>query len=175
VPIAIFLILVLLTFIYEPLQTLFNSQLFKKYNLISCLFIVFIIFQFALCPSSLRAMSWKKLDALWMKFPAISAITVGGFGFVATAEEIKNPILQLTLESEYTNLPLIIQTALFGLVLLALALITERVGRTMGPDDDGNIPQGWFYTAFGLAFGGSIAMFGLLLDTIFLTVHSHGV
>lgn len=159
--------------VYELLADLFTSLFFKKYNLGFFLLLILAILQFALRPRSLQAMTWKKLGTLWMKPPTISTITVGGFGFIATSDAIKNPLLQLTLKSEYTNLPLIVPTALFSILLMIFAVIAERIGRTKTPDDDGNIPQGWFYSAFGLAFGANIAIFGLLLDSIFLTVYTH--
>jgi len=56
---------------------------------------------------------------------------------------------------------------------MILAVILGRVGRTKSPDDDGNVPHGWFYATFGLAFGGNVTLFGLLLDSIFLTVYTH--
>jgi len=160
-------------FIYELLLKIFATQFFKKYNLIFFQLLIFAILQFALRPHTLKSMTWKKLGDLWMKPPTISAISVGGFGFIATSDAIKNPLLQLTLNSDYTNLSLILPTAFFGVLVMVLAIIAERVGRTKSPNEEGNVPQGWFYTTFGLAFGGNVAMFGLLLNSVFLTIYTH--
>jgi hypothetical protein len=159
--------------VYQLLLRVFTAALFKKYNLILFLLLVLAVLQSALRPQAMRAMSWKKLGDVWMKPPTISAIAVGGFGFVATSDAIANPLLELTLKSVYTNLRLIVPTALLGVSLMILAVIVGRVGRTKSPDDHGNVPHGWFYATFGLAFGGNVALFGLLLDSIFLTVYTH--
>jgi len=176
---AIILLLFVLAFVvavcavlYALLRAILVSSPFKEYNLGFFLLLTLTILQFALRADTLRSMTWKKL-ALWMKPPTISGISIMGFGFIATSDTIRNPLLKLTLESEYTNLPLIMPTAFCGVVLMVFAIIVERIGRSKSPDEDGNIPQGWFYSAFGMAFGANIAMFGLLLNSIFLTIHTH--
>lgn len=163
----------LLIGIYKLIIFIFSTSFFKKYNLFFFQLSVLSISQAALRKETLRFMSWKKLGDLWMKIPKISTITVGGFGIIAVSDAIKNPLIQLALHSEYTNLRLIIPTTLFGVLLMILAMIIEKIGRTKSPNDDGNIPRGWFYTAFGMAFLVNVAMFGLLLNSIFLTIYSH--
>jgi hypothetical protein len=160
-------------FAYEAFSTLLATPLFKKYNIFFFLILVIALLQFALRTDALQHMSWKKLADLWLKPPAVSTITVGGFGFIATSDVIQNPLLQLTMKSEYTNLSIIVPIALCGVVFMVLAIILERIGRSKSPDDNSNIPKGWFYTAFGFAFVANLLMFALLLTSMFLTVHTH--
>ena len=167
------LLVLFCVFVYEMLSTLFAMSLFKKYNIVFFFILVISLLQFALRTDTLHNMNWKKLADLWLKPPAISAITVGGFGFIATSDTIQNPLLQLTLKSEYTNLSMIVPMALCGVIFMILAVIIERIGRSRSSDDNSNIPRGWFYTAFGLAFVANLLMFALLLTSMFLTVHTH--
>lgn len=158
---------------YQIAAFLLSLSIFKKYNVIFFMIMVFAVFQVILRKEHLESMTWKKLSDLWLKMPIASALSVGGFGFIATADTIKIPLIKSAVESEFTNIDLLISLSLAGLGFMILAWMTDKVGRTLTNDENSNIPKWCFYSTFGLSFISNILMFTSLIDSFFLTMLTH--
>lgn len=158
---------------YEIASAVLVSRIFKRYILVFFLVVTFATLLFLLRLQGLRSLTWKKLADLWLKIPTIGAITVSGFGFIATSDPIKIPVLKLTLKSEFTNLTIIVPTMICAVSFLGFAGFIAVIGRTISQDVNGNTPQGLFYTAFGFAFLGKVAVFSLFLNSVLVTVLTH--
>ena len=156
--------------LYEIAFMVLASPIFKKYNLVLFLAITFAILQFVLRNDTLRLLTWNKLGN-WLTLPKVEAITVGALGVTAKLEAILGS--EMTLVSPYTNWTIMVPTTLCAYFFMLFALLTERVGRIMSMDDDGNIPQGWFYTAFAFAFLASVTLFALLMSGFLIMTHTH--
>ena len=157
----------------EWMAALYHSPIFIRFNLFFFLGVVLLPLQFVLRREALSNLSWTTLASTWLKVPAIGAMTIGGFGVVATSDLVKSALLQLAIESPYANVDFLIPATIGGVGLMAFALIFDRVGRSRTTDKEGHVPPGWFYTAFALAFLSNLLVFSVVLTSIFLTLNSH--
>ena len=164
---------VLLAAVASFAPRVFQSTFFQKYNFFVCFAVVFGLLQFALHPKARANLSWKKLSAIWLKSPAVSSVTLGGFGLLSTSEKFTTKFTQSVMSSPYTNANLLVAATLLGVALMGVALLVSRVGQTYSSDEDTTQPPLWFYAAFLPAFASNVILFSLLLNCILLTAHAH--
>lgn len=116
--------------------------------------------------------SWKKLGETWLKWSGVSAVAVGGFGFVGVNAAVQ-PLLQLALDRSQVGAKVLVGIYLFVVLLLGLAALFKTAGAASTEDESTYHPLTWFVPAFGCAWLGNVGLFSLFLDSVVLTLVAH--
>jgi hypothetical protein len=138
-----------------------------------CGLVMLFLLQFGLRISMIRQQTWKRFTDNWLKFSGISAIAVGGFGFVA-ANQSKTTLMNITVDPDYVDLRAMTAFYSLAIVLYAGAAICATLGRNVSPDEEKTcLPHSWFLPSFLFAWMANWVIYTLFIDSIMLTLHAH--
>jgi hypothetical protein len=138
-----------------------------------CGLIMLFILQFGLRISMLRHQTWKRFTENWLQFSGISAIAVGGFGFVA-ANQSTTSLMNITIDPQYVDLKLMTGLYILAIVLYACAGVCATLGRNVSPNDEKTcLPHSFFIPAFLFAWTANWVIYTLFIDSVMLTLHAH--
>ncbi len=138
-----------------------------------CGLVMLFILQFALRISTLRLQTWNRFTDNWLRFSGISAIAVGGFGFVAAFQD-STTLMNITVLPDFVDVRFMTIVYITAILLYAAAGWCGTMGRRASPDPGKGIqPYTWFIPAFMLAWTANWAIYTLFIDSIMLTLHAH--
>jgi hypothetical protein len=138
-----------------------------------CGLVMLFILQFGLRISMLRRQTWRRFTDNWLKFSGISAIAVGGFGFVA-ANQSNTSLMNITVDPDYVNLEFMTAFYILAIVLYASAGVCATLGRNASPNEEKTcLPHSFFIPAFLFAWTANWMIYTLFIDSVMLTLHAH--
>jgi hypothetical protein len=146
-----------------------------EHNFTISLGFVSFFMQFTLRKHDLRRQSWKSLKQVWAKGAGLAALSVGGFGFIGLAPEVKGELIKKILSLSRVDVRLLVSAYIVTLAFLALARMFSIIGEASTNDAEGFVPLRWFVPAFTFTWLGTVGMFALFFDALLLTFYAHSV
>ncbi len=165
-------IILLIGMILIFFNTKFSEWVIRN-NFVVSLIIVLVPLATTLRSSIFKMLTWKKLADPWLKWSGVSALAVGGFGFVGLSEEIKNNLLKISVTKTQLQLE-ILQNIYFAMIfLLALGYLFRLVGYSSSKSEDSQKPLRWFIPAFIFTWLSNLGGYTLVLNSVLLTLAAH--
>jgi hypothetical protein len=166
---AIFLIKYLFSLI--PIKKI--GQELLTHNILSSFIFVILLFQFTLRKKTLAKQTWKKVVEIWLKWSGISALTVGGFGFIASNDGINGNLLKITTASPLADIKLMTTIYIVVLLITGIAMLLTAIGRSKADSDETHIPKYLFIPALVLSWVSFNGLNSLMFCSLILTFHAH--
>jgi hypothetical protein len=147
---------------------------FKSINLNLALIMAAIPLVSALRRSVLTRQNWRTLGDPWLKWSGVSALAVGGFGFVGLGTEQEQAVLLKLAVSESQLPPKHLITLYLCFTLIwGIASLLFLTGKAAAASEETRDPLMYFIPAFTLAWLGNLGMYALFFDGLLLTLAGH--
>jgi hypothetical protein len=147
--------------------------LILRHNFLISLIFVLIFLQFTLRRQVYSKLTWKKLSDPWLKWSGVSAISVGGFGFIATNQASVDKYLKIT--THFVDLKSYTQLYIILILLLGVSNLLLLIGKSHSGNEETNQPKYWFLPTFTLIWTCNLGVYTFFFDCILLTFHANVV
>lgn len=172
-PFIIIALIILLFFLFRKVTFSKIGYFFIVHNLLSSFLFVLIFLQFTLRKHILVKQTWKKITEIWLKWTGVSALSVGGFGFIANNDAVNKYLLNITVSSPIVDMKLMITLYFTTVIVTFIALLLTHIGRISSDSEDTAKPLKWFVPAFILSWISFFTLSSLLCCSLLLTFHAH--
>jgi hypothetical protein len=152
---------------HSPSSPVLNHSLF-----LSFLFVLSLL-QFTIRKKVLRNQTWKKVSDNWLKWSGVSALSVGGFGFIATSESNTKRLLQITSSEKFVDMELLTTIYILSIIAVGLAFLFTLLGKSHATSEDDYKPVSLFAPAFLFAWLSNLGLYSLFFDSLILTMNAH--
>ena len=138
--------------------------------IISSLFVGTFL-QFALRKRVYKNLTWKKLSDPWLKWSGVSTISVGGFGFIATNQNVVEKYLKFSTQS--VDIKTYIQLYILLILLLGISNLLLLIGKSHAGNEETNHPSSLFLPTFLFVWTCNLGVYTFFFDCILLTLHAN--
>lgn len=166
-------LIIALYFIVRNIHFESFTKFLAVHNFIISFFFVMFLFQFTLRKSVWEDQNWKKIVDVWLKWNGVSVLTVGGFGFIAVNDDIKNKLINITTSSNVVDIRSMTRIYIVLVICIVLASIFTSIGRIISKSEETKEPIYWFVPAFIFSWISLTGSMILVVSSILLTIYAH--
>lgn len=149
------------------------SGFLQNNNFVVSLLLVLIPLLSTLRPSVLRRQTWKMLADEWAKWSGVSALSVGGLGFIGLMPKQRAVLLPLAVLRSQLPEGTLVGLYIAFVLIAGMASLLRLVGRASAITEDSWQPIGWFVPSFALYWIANLGMFTLFTNGVILTLMAH--